>query len=109
MKEIKRTNGRANLPNSNVNPATSSSFSSTTLSLFVTTMTPEYASILHNFCQENKMEFNFDDVSSGPQNDETWTAIVLIKGKEAGRGIGKSKRSARAEAAKLVLEVNGWI
>jgi hypothetical protein len=25
------------------------------------------------------MEFNFDDVSSGPQNDETWTAIVLSK------------------------------
>lgn len=75
----------------------------------MSTTVPEHAHHLHNFCQENNIEFKFEDLHSGPQNDETWTAIVLIKGKEAGRGVGKTKRSARAEAAKFVLEVYGQI
>ena len=42
-------------------------------------ITTEYANILHNYCQENKIELKFDDVRSGPENDETWTATVLSK------------------------------
>jgi len=41
---------------------------------------------------------------SGPDHNKTFYVKVLISGKEAGRGIGKSKKNAEQKAAKEALE-----
>jgi hypothetical protein len=40
---------------------------------------PEYVLTLNNLCQENGWELDVTYERSGPQDDETWTAVVLSK------------------------------
>jgi len=67
-------------------------------------MTPEYVNILRNTCQEKIIESKFHEEHSGPEHDKIWTVIVFINNIEVGRGTGKTRQSAKAEAAKLALE-----
>ena len=82
----KRRNGIANFSHSNFDPATSSSFPSTTSSLFFSTMTPgmllfinsilltelsitsEYLNILLSACADRGLSFYFEAACSGPKN-----------------------------------------
>lgn len=72
-------------------------------------MTPEYVNILLNACQQHKRQIKFTEEHSGPEHDKTFTVIVFIDGIEAGKGAGKTKGSAKAEACRMALEWIGFL
>ncbi|TFK34240.1 hypothetical protein BDQ12DRAFT_373423 [Crucibulum laeve] len=60
---------------------------------------------LNNRCQEqHKPRPVYEDTTSGPQNNITWSTIVYIDGVEHGRGTGRSRDIAREAAAQIALQ-----
>ena len=47
------------------------------------------------------------DEETGPPHDRSFVAVAEVRGREIGRGIGKTKKSAEQEAASQALEQFG--
>ncbi|KDQ53902.1 hypothetical protein JAAARDRAFT_209671 [Jaapia argillacea MUCL 33604] len=47
-------------------------------------------------------------VNTGPPNDPRWEVVCFVNGVEKGRGTGKSKQSAKDEAAREACRTMGW-
>lgn len=69
----------------------------------------DYKSELNEFATRNKLKIEYVTVSvTGAAHDPTFTIDVLIDGICAGRGKGKSKKSAQQKCASIALEhING--
>ncbi|XP_066172016.1 interferon-induced, double-stranded RNA-activated protein kinase [Sylvia atricapilla] len=66
----------------------------------------EYVTRINRYCQIHKFTMDFDTIGrKGPSHDPEFTVVVKINGKEHGRGTGKSKREAKAVAAKETWEM----
>jgi ribonuclease-3 len=66
----------------------------------------DYKTSLQELRQKTENEYpQYELVSeSGPDHQKTFVAAVFFKGKELGRGRGKSKKEAEQEAAKQAIE-----
>ncbi|XP_062346234.1 interferon-induced, double-stranded RNA-activated protein kinase [Cinclus cinclus] len=61
----------------------------------------EYVARINRYCQMQKFTVVYDPIDmKGPSHDPKFTVVVKINGKEYGTGTGKSKREAKAVAAK---------
>ncbi|KAM4902497.1 interferon-induced, double-stranded RNA-activated protein kinase [Sylvia borin] len=66
----------------------------------------EYVTRINRYCQIHKCTMDYDTIDrKGPSHDPEFTVVVKINGKEHGRGTGKSKREAKAVAAKETWEM----
>ncbi|XP_066034678.1 interferon-induced, double-stranded RNA-activated protein kinase [Chamaea fasciata] len=66
----------------------------------------EYVTRINHYCQIHKLTMDYDTIDKkGPSHDPEFTVVVKINGKEYGRGTGKSKREAKAVAAKETWEM----
>lgn len=69
-------------------------------------MDREYMKKLNHYCQMHKLKMDYDPINmTGPSHDPEFTAVVKINGEEYGRGTGKSKKDAKAVAAKEAWEM----
>ncbi|NWH90282.1 E2AK2 kinase, partial [Aegithalos caudatus] len=68
-------------------------------------MDSEYMTRINRYCQVNKLTAEYDTDKKGPPHDPEFTVVVKINGKEYGRGTGKSKKEAKAVAAKETCEM----
>lgn len=68
-----------------------------------------FKSALLEFTQAEKMSLPSYRVvtESGPGHDKIFEIMVIVDGKELGKGQGKSKKSAEQEAAKVALKTLG--
>ncbi|XP_041333111.1 interferon-induced, double-stranded RNA-activated protein kinase [Pyrgilauda ruficollis] len=61
---------------------------------------------INHYCQMHKLSLVYDPVNmTGPSHDPEFTVVAKINGKEYGRGTGKSKKEAKAAAAKEAWEI----
>ncbi|XP_030910648.2 interferon-induced, double-stranded RNA-activated protein kinase isoform X3 [Melopsittacus undulatus] len=61
---------------------------------------------INHYCQKQKFTLVYADVSmNGPFHDPVFTVVVKINGKKYGTGTGKSKKEAKAIAAKKTWEM----
>ncbi len=67
---------------------------------------PDYKSQLQNLIQAQQQEVPVYRIveASGPDHNRFFTAEVIVNGNVLGRGSGKSKKIAEAEAARSALE-----
>ena len=66
----------------------------------------DYKTVLQEELQKNgevKIEYKIIG-EKGPDHDKTFKAEVCLNGKKLAEGIGKSKKSAEMQAAKIALE-----
>ncbi|XP_042665851.1 interferon-induced, double-stranded RNA-activated protein kinase isoform X1 [Centrocercus urophasianus] len=69
-------------------------------------MDRECMSKINSYCQRNKCKLEYADVDMrGPSHDPEFTVVVRIDGKEYGAGTGKSKKDAKAAAAKKTWDM----
>ncbi|XP_041260310.1 interferon-induced, double-stranded RNA-activated protein kinase isoform X2 [Onychostruthus taczanowskii] len=69
-------------------------------------MDREYMTKINHYCQTHKLSVLYDTINvTGPSHDPEFTVVVKINGKEYGRGTGKSKKEAKAVAAKEAWEM----
>ncbi|XP_030012547.1 interferon-induced, double-stranded RNA-activated protein kinase-like isoform X2 [Sphaeramia orbicularis] len=67
--------------------------------------TVNYMAKLNEFAQKKRVELRFEDVgSAGPDHSKTFTVRAVLNGKVYPDGVGKNKKEARQNAAKLALE-----
>nr|WBQ01575.1 protein kinase R [Eptesicus fuscus] len=65
-----------------------------------------YIGELNKYCQKNRIEVNYREVSkTGPPHDLRFTIQVILDGIEYPEAKGKSKKEAKNAAAKLTLEI----
>ncbi|XP_025936973.1 interferon-induced, double-stranded RNA-activated protein kinase isoform X3 [Apteryx rowi] len=63
---------------------------------------------INNYCQKNNFTLLYSDVQmTGPSHDPVFTVVVKIDDEEYGTGTGKTKKEARAAAAKISWEMIG--
>ncbi|NXB32546.1 E2AK2 kinase, partial [Eulacestoma nigropectus] len=61
----------------------------------------EYMTMINRYRQIHKLTVIYDTINmTGPSHDPEFTVVVKINGKEYGTGTGKSKKEAKAVAAK---------
>ncbi|NXC45308.1 E2AK2 kinase, partial [Penelope pileata] len=61
---------------------------------------------INSYCQRNKCKLDYVDVGwQGPPHDREFTVMVKIDNKEYGTGTGKTKKEAKAAAAKKTWEM----
>ncbi|XP_032909729.1 interferon-induced, double-stranded RNA-activated protein kinase isoform X2 [Catharus ustulatus] len=60
----------------------------------------EYMARINRYRQRNKVTVDYDISETGPPHDPVFTVVVKINGEEYGTGTGKSKKEAKAVAAK---------
>ncbi|XP_058275683.1 interferon-induced, double-stranded RNA-activated protein kinase isoform X2 [Hirundo rustica] len=66
----------------------------------------EYMTRINRYRQIHKVTVEYDIIDEkGPPHDPEFTIVVKINGKEYGRGTGKSKKEAKAVAAKETWEM----
>ncbi|KIJ97685.1 hypothetical protein K443DRAFT_630669 [Laccaria amethystina LaAM-08-1] len=65
--------------------------------------------MLNNKCQWDRKTVVYDEESTGPKDDETWTMTVFIDEIQHGQGTGKNKGSAKAAAAEMALKRLGCL
>lgn len=64
-----------------------------------------YMAKLNEFAQRKRVELRFEDVGSvGPDHIKTFTVRAVFNGKVYPDGVGKNKKEARQDAAKLALK-----
>ncbi|NWS02829.1 E2AK2 kinase, partial [Motacilla alba] len=69
-------------------------------------MDREYMKNINHYCQVRKLRVDYDTINvTGPDHDPEFTVVVKISGEEYGRGTGKSKKEAKAVAAKETWEM----
>ncbi|XP_039574997.1 interferon-induced, double-stranded RNA-activated protein kinase isoform X5 [Passer montanus] len=69
-------------------------------------MDREYMTKINHYCQMHKLKLVYDPINmTGPSHDPEFTVVVRINGEEYGRGTGKSKKEAKAVAAKETWEM----
>ncbi|KAM8809825.1 interferon-induced, double-stranded RNA-activated protein kinase [Eudromia elegans] len=61
---------------------------------------------INQYCQKNKFTLEYSDVKmTGPSHSPEFTVVVKINEEKYGEGTGKSKKEARAAAAKTTWEM----
>ncbi|XP_033368513.1 interferon-induced, double-stranded RNA-activated protein kinase isoform X1 [Parus major] len=66
----------------------------------------EYVAAINRYTQARKLEVQYVTVSeTGPPHDREFTVVVKIENEEYGRGTGKSKKEAKAVAAKETWKI----
>ena len=77
----------------------------------ITGIPKDYKSKLQEIIQKNPpLKLTYAELSaSGPDHNRTFEAAALIDGKIFGRGVGRSKKAAEQEAAKMALQKMGKI
>ncbi|NWT50410.1 E2AK2 kinase, partial [Erythrocercus mccallii] len=66
----------------------------------------EYMTRINRYGQKHKLTVDYDTIGEeGPSHDPEFTVVVKINGTEYGRGTGKSKKEAKAVAAKQTWEM----
>ncbi|NWY94263.1 E2AK2 kinase, partial [Loxia curvirostra] len=69
-------------------------------------MDRDYMRKINRYCQIHKCKAVYDTIDiTGPDHDPQFTIVVKINGEEYGRGTAKSKKEARAVAAKETWEM----
>ncbi|NXA87487.1 E2AK2 kinase, partial [Melanocharis versteri] len=69
-------------------------------------MDREYMTMINHYRQIHKVTVDYDTISvRGPDHDPEFTVVVKINGEEYGTGTGKSKKEAKAVAAKKTWEM----
>ncbi|KIJ97679.1 hypothetical protein K443DRAFT_681319 [Laccaria amethystina LaAM-08-1] len=68
-----------------------------------------YPSMLNNNCQRDKRSIEYIESHEGPSHRKIWTLTVFVDRIEYGKGIGETKATAKAAAAKAALECLGWL
>ncbi|XP_053828993.1 interferon-induced, double-stranded RNA-activated protein kinase isoform X3 [Vidua macroura] len=69
-------------------------------------MDREYMTKINHYCQMHKLTVDYDTVNrTGPSHDPEFTVVVKINSEEYGKGTGKSKKEAKAVAAKETWEM----
>ncbi|NWT12675.1 E2AK2 kinase, partial [Vireo altiloquus] len=69
-------------------------------------MDREYMTMINRYRQIHKVTVIYDTINmTGPSHDPEFTVVVKINGVEYGTGTGKSKKEARAVAAKTTWEM----
>ncbi|XP_053793411.1 interferon-induced, double-stranded RNA-activated protein kinase isoform X1 [Vidua chalybeata] len=69
-------------------------------------MDREYMTKINHYCQMHKFTVDYDTVKrTGPSHDPEFTVVVKINSEEYGKGTGKSKKEAKAVAAKETWEM----
>ncbi|NXH25559.1 E2AK2 kinase, partial [Myiagra hebetior] len=64
-------------------------------------MDGECVTMINRYCQLHKFTVDYDTINmTGPSHDPEFTVVVKINGEEYGTGTGKSKKEAKAIAAK---------
>ncbi|KAI0030883.1 hypothetical protein K488DRAFT_87332 [Vararia minispora EC-137] len=77
------------------------------LNLRPTTMA-DYTSILHNYCQNNRISLSWQHSVSGPANTATRTVYAIVNGVVTGTsGTGSTIGQARMAASRSVLQALG--
>ncbi|TFK34277.1 hypothetical protein BDQ12DRAFT_727057 [Crucibulum laeve] len=62
---------------------------------------------LNNRCQYLGKSHKFEDSTTGPQHQPTWTSIAYVNGIEYGQGSGPSRDVAKERAAQQALNALG--
>ncbi|NWS85419.1 E2AK2 kinase, partial [Toxostoma redivivum] len=69
-------------------------------------MDSEYVAKINYYRQINKATVKYDTINmTGPSHDPEFTVVVIINGKEYCKGSGKSKKEAKAVAAKETWKI----
>ncbi|XP_009076434.1 PREDICTED: interferon-induced, double-stranded RNA-activated protein kinase, partial [Acanthisitta chloris] len=69
-------------------------------------MDREYMEKINHYCQIRKCKLLYDNISmTGPSHDPKFTVVVKINDEKYGEGVGKSKKEAKAVAAKNTWEM----
>ncbi|KAJ7922854.1 hypothetical protein B0H13DRAFT_1982058 [Mycena leptocephala] len=68
-----------------------------------------YRTMLNNAAQRYGHSVEYSDSQTGPLNNPQWTSVVYVNRIEYGRGIGRSRGSARERAAWQALVALGII
>ncbi|NXQ17220.1 E2AK2 kinase, partial [Peucedramus taeniatus] len=69
-------------------------------------MDREYMTKINHYRQMHKLAVDYETIDmTGPSHDPEFTVVVKINGEEYGRGTGKSKKEAKAVAAKETWEM----
>ncbi|NWT83905.1 E2AK2 kinase, partial [Lanius ludovicianus] len=69
-------------------------------------MNCECVTMINRYCQLHKLTVDYGTINmTGPSHDPKFTVVVKINGVEYGTGTGKSKKEAKAIAAKKTLEM----
>ncbi|NWV82062.1 E2AK2 kinase, partial [Dasyornis broadbenti] len=69
-------------------------------------MDREYMKMINHYCQIHKLTVVYDTVGmTGPSHDPEFTVVAKISGEEYGTGTGKTKKDAKAVAAKNTWEM----
>ncbi|XP_025958407.1 interferon-induced, double-stranded RNA-activated protein kinase isoform X2 [Dromaius novaehollandiae] len=64
-------------------------------------MERDYMGKINNYCQKNKLEFAWYDIQmTGPSHDPEFTVMLKINDEEYGTGTGRTKKEAKAAAAR---------
>ncbi|KAK7007019.1 DRBM domain-containing protein [Favolaschia claudopus] len=71
------------------------------------TRQPHPRTTLNNVAQQWGSIVTYEDSSTGPLNNPTWTAIVYLNGIEHGRANGATRSAARDRAAQAALRALG--
>ncbi|KAK0473873.1 hypothetical protein IW261DRAFT_658200 [Armillaria novae-zelandiae] len=67
----------------------------------------DYRVELNNLCIQAGWVLVFEDTSTGPQHNVTWSSTATINGVAYGKGTAKTSRAARAEASRQTLILLG--
>ncbi|KAK0473872.1 hypothetical protein IW261DRAFT_1501933 [Armillaria novae-zelandiae] len=67
----------------------------------------DYRTELNNLCKQAGWEVVFEDTSTGPQHNVTWSSTATINGVAQGQGTAKTARAAREEASRQTLILLG--
>ncbi|NXI86258.1 E2AK2 kinase, partial [Rhipidura dahli] len=66
----------------------------------------EFVAKINHYCQSQKYRVDYDTIRmTGPSHDPLFTVVVKINGEGYGEGTGKSKKEAKAVAAKRAWKV----
>ncbi|XP_058692978.1 interferon-induced, double-stranded RNA-activated protein kinase [Poecile atricapillus] len=69
-------------------------------------MDHEYVTMINRYSQVHKVTVYYDTIKmTGPSHDPEFTVVVKINDEEYGRGTGKSKKEAKAVAAKETWKI----
>ncbi|XP_068424342.1 interferon-induced, double-stranded RNA-activated protein kinase-like [Clinocottus analis] len=67
--------------------------------------TRNYVFKLHEYAVKNKSVLHYEGFEVGPDHDKEFTQWVVLNGKVHPKGVGKTKKEAKCNAAKHALEI----
>jgi len=64
--------------------------------------------LLNQTAVQRGIAISYDAASIGPPHQPTWTVTCMLNGIERGRGVGKSQKVAKEDAARQSFSALGW-